>query len=543
MKNLTKIFVLAAVAVLAVVSCDPEVDVSKFDMERENAQFDPDKNTFGSGHPNLVVLPTVAYESCVTVDQTPTKIYRDILLSVTLDPKSDALRESDIGSALSNFLFFYKIQRTNAIEANIPSMSPGSLGTLDTLSSTAIPYNFVKRLDNNVYIRLDTTYSVTDGQTNTNSPLVYKVDSTNYTFANGLKVDTDRNGTAGEADYDDFWGVIANPDTGTGSYGQVAYSNISLRQNMGWSFGISNLSGISVIFTGTNPTVDIAAFQAVTLSAAINGSLSSNNRGTILTPFGGSFELQKYVNGSWNTFKTSTFVNSTNNIVFEETTIPIDHLVPYRVVWKGGEDPKTQEPHFGFNQRIYITGGDSTFPNDTTGRAYLRTQSQINGPARIWNNANVKNFISLSSTNPSVTVGIRSMDSSRRNVTLELVVGLITRNNDTKGLREVITKDSFKFFIGNSEEGDEIEITAVELDATSNAARAGGHKDTVLITLDPSQQVMSRVMENGVPVTVNYTLCVNNGLEYDNGVDVFGNMNNIYFDFFSERNVTFPTDP
>lgn len=529
MKNLTKIFALAAVVLLAVVSCDPEADVSKFDWDRVNQSFDPDRNTSISGS-----LPAVVYEIHTTVPPITTGItpatittHKDILVKITFDAKADVLRETDIGSALTNFLSFKTVVRADR------TVSP-DLGDVDNFSSD-IPYEFVRRNGNDVFVRLTKEYTVDSQQptqpADNDSEIIYVIDSTNYTFANGLKVDTDQNGTAGEALYDDKYGLINTGATlPAGGYGQGTFLGIALPGTQNWSFVINNISLLDFSFSGGQSATILTTVTAADTSSVFGGGSALENtlRDEILQPFATSFAIQQYSGGSWSEFAESGRVAG-GDIFF---SVRLEELTPHRIVWKGGADIKTSGSYYGMQQRIKITGYDPVAYSGLTAE-YIRAQSQLNGIPGIWNNSNNRTFMPLSS-NP---VTIYSMDANRRNVVLKFTVepmrmaqiGPNPDNREICGLIET-TKESFKFFRGNpvfsnpSAAGDEIEITAVQFTAFDDVCKQRGENDTVLITLDPSEEIL--------PGT--YTFCVNNGLGFKGGEHFFGNFRNFNFDFFAE---------
>ena len=538
MKNLTKIIAFVAIAALAMfaaISCSPEVEVTDYDWSA-NVQYDPNVNTNVFNTDRLPNAPVFVEDTEVIGTAPAPTVHKDIVLSITFPADVDVLRESEpnIEAGLKKFLTFQTIQR--AAPATLPAF-----GNVDTLSDP-IPYTYVRRDQSTVYVKLTKEYSTVD--TIPQSQIVAKIDSAQYTFARGLKVDRDSNGIAGEAGYDDWYGEV----NGT-AYGNTEYASAQFKQaESGWYFTVSSLS--TPAWTATSATSTPADITAAQLFTTITpGTTEADNFiNGIKSAFGTSFELQEYNGSAWTSYKTSALNGTTNVIEFAQ--VALKHLTPYRIVWKGTAEPKTAE-YLGLQQRIDIRGRYNQNGED---RAYWRGQTEIAGSkGHVFSNPDIKSF------NGSTTAGnnqpfVYSSDHEGKNVVIELNVDLKQDTTDplaTKyyGLKELALadfKNSFKIVYAPASSApladDHAQITGrfsavnglvyvdikgVEFVKKGSTAIEKGVFDTIRVTLDPAYTKTTGAND--------YTyILVNNGLGYSDDISVFGSLANWDVDFFEQ---------
>jgi len=552
MKNLTKIIALIAIAALAAISCAPEAEVSSYDW---SANQDFDLNLAGptTDATGTAALPNaLAYVSHLETDTWPTAgnkvtTYSKIQFSLAFGNKADVLRADDIGAELGKFLTFYKIVRSDkdkdgntvAVQSNAPVT-----GNTDTLSS-AISYTFVRRSGSTIVVELSTTYSSHDGVSGPNqanaveqSQIVAKIDGSQFTYARGLKVDRDNNGIAGEAGYDDLWLIHTTTGGNPTSYGATAYNGVALPTVQNWFFTLSGVAA-STWLNSTSTTTEVKDITAATLTAN-DGNPTTVQQNAIKQAFAGSFKLQKYVGGTWTDAASAVLTpgpTDSDPATIQFTAVTYDHLVPYRIVWKGSEDPKYTTSLFGLQQRIDIRGKDNSSGDR---RPYFRQQTQINGEVATFNNTGVKNFI-FGNSDPNITVYSNTHDD--KNVVLELQVNVIqkpvydtdgiTQQTDANGqlvntyygLKEIdlaAFKESFKVLYNSANRSSndplagqltEVDIIKIEFAKKTSTAIARSVNDVVRITLDP----------NYTKNTTGYTfVLVDSGLGYTDNINVFG---------------------
>jgi len=564
MKRLLKISALAAVviitavAVLAAVSCgSPEVEVSEFDWVRANGPTDPDKNNVSS-NADLIEKITIEFDReaqdyiSFTNPEVPGEgrtnpdITENLVLKITFPPnRIDALRETDITGGLREFLSFHTVKRDS------PG-SPISSGRADELFP-AISYEFLRRerdIDPDpeknggdiVYVKLDISYDISSSDLK--SEIVAKIDGSKLKHSNGLFVDTDGNGVAGEAGYDDRYLVIEdlkdhpiNPADYT-SYGATRYANIELHLPGNRNWEIELQSPNTTVLTNPFPDpVDDPDYTSKTAPAIPVNIGAFNNvsplQNEVAAAFRSNFQLQEYniSDGSWSQVGGNSSAPNGDTILF--SNVALKHLVPYRVVYKGDTtDPKVSGTFFGLQQRVTITS--STLPPDAT-KKYKRDLTEINGPAGIFINQNLANFATIPTpalVQPSpplppaapiappipLRVFAFSWDSQEKNVIVEIGVNLKdhTNNYGFKKLELEDFKKSFKvlhrvdhvqmklvpgtLIEERSPTGHndivEVDIIAVDFVQKSEEARRMEQFDTVRVTLDPTYKRPSATIPN-----------------------------------------------
>lgn len=518
MKNLTKIIALAAIAALAVISCSPEVTVSDYDWGRANQQFDSSLTpaTVPPGLDLSDINFSMSEDNAETRTADNASVYHfEIDIDFAQAEQADVLRENDILAGLKKFLSFHNAVRDAADTA--PNLPPNE-ANVDKLSDP-IPYSLVKTAGTTITVKLDKEYVAGASITTTYSNIVYKIDSTAFTYARGLKVDTDQNGVPGESGYDDYYDEISI--TGAAAYSVVLPSLEPL------SFAIGTVSGYNFLEKKTASEV-MATLPAATLTLPPGASYSQDMQNSIASTFGTAFKLQKYTNNAWVTFATSKVTQGTADIAFDNITL--DHQVPHRIIWEGDADPKTAQEYFGLKQRVFITTtASSQVPHDVV---HLRNLKQIEGAAAIPNNSNIMRFNTIGGGVGTLTA--YSYDLEGRNVVLDLKVSVLDNSGDNPapavttyyGLKQIDLSafaNSFKVVVetnGSSNNYSYVNIVKVEFLSDSTTAKEEKVLDHVRITLDPSYVKGSGDVRS---------ILINNGISYTNDRDVFGVVANVDF--------------
>jgi hypothetical protein len=161
MKTAIKLIALALVAVFAVVSCAPELELSSRNWTERTANQDTTKFSIGAS------LPLVSTNNLVVPFNNP----GDREVVITFPAAADVLRQSNtnIAARMMEFANFHVYTQATAD-------APGILGE-------AQPYSFIRRAASGgnvaITVRLNASPS---------AHLVFVVDADKYTFANGRKV-------------------------------------------------------------------------------------------------------------------------------------------------------------------------------------------------------------------------------------------------------------------------------------------------------------------------------------------------------------------
>jgi len=561
MKKLIKIIALAAIAALAAISCSSEVEETGYDW-RINDQISSKLNTAITGtdaFPTKVEVTNV--KDVKTNDGTTVTTYSDIEITITFsgteEPSTtaDVLREksaASIESKLKEFLHFYNVDRKDATGDQDPNEVPdGTVYAIDNfIEIPSSSWNYLKRNGNEITVVLDTAYV----SGTTRSQIVYKIDSTKFTYGRGSKVDKDENGTAGEAIYDDKWDAVAVEAGVTTGYGATPYNGIVYPGNNikadAWYFTIGS---VPATIWGSDTTEDAVLINDIVAATLTNPS-SGDAHDEILSQFATNFKLQKYNGSKWETYRTSELDGSA--IVFKDNTL--NHLVPYRIVYDGGAKRETEKEYYGVKQRITIRGKDYKAEEN----AYWREQAVIEGDFDVPYNPGKVNFTrpDVAKTGNKFTVEVYSKDANNKNVVLEFDA-FYAQKADPQGGADIRTnlkdislanfKKSFKIYYKNGREQigtgtyddvvaekNLIEVTIKNVVLAEKDIDAGvvgtdpiQEYPVLRITLDPNYQVPEELDD-----TYTYIL-INNGLGYEDDKNVFGRAKSYFNNYFDAYEV------
>ncbi|MDR2943360.1 MAG: hypothetical protein LBV17_12305 [Treponema sp.] len=502
-KVFIKITAIAVIAILAAISCAPEASLTSYDWDDYNQQYDPSKNT--SPLPGTFTAPNIIYNDLGVNPSSPPLVFKQEV-TIKIDSSSDALRveNSKLVEEFKKFLSFYTF--TNPVATY-------NVGTVATLS-TPIDYILVKRNANVVTFKLSKEFVSAD------SDVLVKYDVSKYTFAHGMKVDTDGNGTAGEEFYDDFYDYIpvsgvTGPSTAAGIQGKNADLQISL---------LTSPFSYSTPVTLTN--IWVAYVKGFSVSS---GADEETVNETVFSGYAGNFSIQKNnALSGWKWEKTPVPVSYKKTTkAFEIDSIKLEDNTAYRVVYEGPTWLTTANDYYGIKQRIKVTGNNVPYNK--------------HDPEIIKSNAGFYTTTSCENRTfyyGSDSVSLYSKDNSNKNVVID-----ITCNTPINGTydyyykqieNESIFKDNFKIAYSPTSFSDFddfqksanvafIGISKVEYlnEIPLDASYEKGYK-TIRLTLDPAYKV------NGA---TKY-FYINNKIGFDDNKSTFGDTSNWEFGSF-----------
>jgi len=492
MKIFVKIALIAAIAALAVLSCEPGIpDPHNEWWDEYNEQFDgstyiddtESNPAFGIKH------------NILTGDD------RVNTVTITLPRTADALKYADPETKLKEFLSFWTFNPNSAVDI-------GEVTVLDELKDWIL----YKRFDNQLIIDLKTVF------TPPCSGVVVKIDGTKYTYYNGKKMDRDGNGITGEKIYDDFY---SDQLTFTGSIGAFVKT-----ENKGWTITLASLpSGVGTDDTSIEADLPLASFaDNLTLQ------ITQADREAILRTVTGGFKVEKFSDGEWSNHAVAVYDEKKKQIIAKDNTF--SHMTGYRIVFnKGDISLETKKEFFGVKQRIKITDGVRTIYN------IRKNVTRLESGAELYYNENKRKFYSdfYSAYNPARTkLEVSTKDGLNKNVVLrlEITVYETITNSDVsekyflKTLDLAEFTDNFKIFESNinaatitQTDRREVGITAVEFTRENQADDTKG-ANVIYITLDPNYQT------NDVYANRKYkTFLIGAGLCYESGIGVFSDKN------------------
>jgi hypothetical protein len=378
MKTLIKITALALLAALAVFSCAPEANLTGVDWNEVNNQYDSGKNSNYKSAMDLLLGDLVVVSNGLKVGASEANE-----LKIQFPEKSDFLKTgNDVEKRMREFLSFHQFTKATEPVA----------GKADTLGE-ALAYTFVSQNVNTITIRLDKKFVAAD------SSVILKIDGTKYTFANGKKIDNVGRGRSGQAGYDDVYKTITVTDaTGPDTFVSPG--------NRDWSLTLSPISvppSSETTKTLSNvPIADVTLAGAdAAIAAVVAGQLQSG------------LKVQKYVNGSWTTVDAAIAYTYADG--FRVSSLSLEDLVAFRVMWEGGAPVLTEAEYFGVKQYIAIIG-DNTGYTPSSNPARYQTSKVYGTPGGWYNNYDGKRF------NASAPFAdLYSFDSNGRNVVVDVV--------------------------------------------------------------------------------------------------------------------------
>ena len=535
MKTFAKIAAIAVIAVMAAVSCTPQAELTDFDWDTYNKQRNPSLNTGVEHDPIETVVsrlgvnpPVISTPPDVTNPRYNQEVEIEFYTSADVLRKSD----SDILGALQRFLSFHHFTNAN---------NPLNLGQASTLTEPGIPYTFVRRNDDVITVRLEKQFSDTE------SNVIMRISAANYTFSNGMRMDRDGNGIAGEAFYDDYLReIILSRQPGPGWDG----GDFVAPENQGWAVNIGTVNVGPNFATGSEQTSGSHFNFPITHTVGFGGvgtlAENQNARNAILGGLASSLRLQRNnaaTNWNWENVDATVEYDAVGD-VFRIPAFNREHLTAYRIVYTGPTNLTTAAEYYGGRQRFRVYGGDPFVEDDRHDPGIV-----MGGSHFVWN------YQQRVFVNTAPTVTVHSSDSMGQNVVLNIrfaaapaAAGLLPSPPANRFLSNALTAADFianfrlAYFNGSlgsapanltAFQEDEnigwINITAVEFvpltmgdpGDTWDSSNFSGIRD-VRVTLDPAYRINNFAK----------FIYVNDRIVFDGGLHTFGDPANWQHGFF-----------
>jgi len=530
-----RFLLLAAAAVLTVfiaVSCAPDASETNYNWKNVNKQYDP-ANTTSVANPSISAGFTESDNG-------------NIWVTLTFPERADVLKKKsveDIEKELKTFLSFH----TFSNPVDIDWQDKGVISILDD----AISYKVYLRQGANITIEVVMSYSAV------NSALfpiswIAKFDGQKYTYANGQKMDVDRNEIGGEAVYDDLY--LPN-----GGYGPLVFYTPGHR---GWYVFLPDLPS-NTSLSGQWPTTTSTTTSAVDFTAAyiylngLNTTTSESSKAIhkeIADILGSSIKLQKFSGSSWTDVSAAVYsptdtdaggiVIGVDRLFFKNVTL--EHNTRYRIRWTGNTHLQSNSTYFGVKQRIYISGNSPTSANNKQRYNFTDVVSATTA----YTNAGI---VPTAEITASPVVEVYSQNFNGNNVIIKLTFPIIGTSIDHAsdpyvGLSQLSKeefKKAFKIVYRRGVTGNwDIttpgvrDVIYVDIDDVKFAAE-GRLPDDSANNTNLNNVVYITLNENYVlsSATRGFNFLINDGLKYTGTIArVFGNRAQIlYEDFIGYR--------
>ena len=341
MKTIFKIAAIAAITALAVISCSPpELPEARNEYwDQYNDQFDATKYT-GRGGAGL----PISFDSGLTAyDDNYTGVKEDNTVTISFPDTADVLKKGTLTTSDLNFISFYTFNATAALaaEAAATSAAPNTAATsLNELQG----WSFDRRSGNTVVVKLPAIYK-------TSSKIVIKIDSSKYTYSNGLKIDKDNNGVAGEKGYDDIY-ETRNVSGITNTVNPIT------PVNKPWTVNL-----VSLTFSpGITDTTTAADYQLATTTFTPGiSTVTAADYESILKALAGGFKVEKFSGGNWSSASAGSIDDTSTPSRIIAKSLSATHNTAYRVVFeKGSISLETAKEFYGLKQRISVMYGGNT---------------------------------------------------------------------------------------------------------------------------------------------------------------------------------------
>ncbi|MDR0455603.1 MAG: hypothetical protein LBH20_02835 [Treponema sp.] len=350
------ILLLAAIVVLAALSCAPEVELSKRDWKEVTADKDATK----------LSINMRSKEPGFSDD-----INSDNEVTITLPNDADVLRESNanIAQKMSDSIKFY------AYTKGVASTDADSLGAGYT-------YSFVSRKPGALTTAITVKINIVSGS------LVARVLATKYTFAGGKQLGAAGDTKAGTEYYDVYKTIRKSSEPGD-----------FLHPYKSWTLDIVTFS----------PTITAGSHEAIVATSNVPTTMKDTIMGSLVSKL--SFKVKKFNGSSWQDVSGANFTyNNTGDI---RVTFTPEDLQTYRVE-VGGVENLTVGTWYGVTQRMRVTdhSGDTVFTDKTAvsnAWTYIATDT-----SRILRTA------SLTTTPLTRGLSLERADKGNKNVVLKL---------------------------------------------------------------------------------------------------------------------------
>jgi len=387
MKTIFKIAAIAAITALAVISCSPpELPEAHNDYwDQYNDQYDTAKYTNRGGNAGL----PISFDSDLTAyDDNYTGVKKDNTVTISFPDTADVLKKSTLTTSDLNFISFYTYNATAASAAETAATSAAPNTAVTSLNELQ-GWSLDRRSGNIVVVKLPAIYK-------TSSRVVIKIDSSKYTYSNGLKIDIDYNvldgqiaagnGIAGEKGYDDIYATL---DV------RGITNNVKpvLPGSHGWTINLSTLSisGTDITSSGytyfgktdTTPSQDIRIADGT-----FANQITASDYESIIKALVGGFKVESFSGGNWSKSVSGSIDDTSTSSRIIAKGLSATHNTAYRVVFeKGSISLETTKEFYGLKQRIKITG-----VSDTISENALSKKTRVEGRSIIYINSTKRSF-------------------------------------------------------------------------------------------------------------------------------------------------------
>jgi len=272
-------------------------------------------------------------------------------------------------------LSFYTYNPTEITTAEINS---GKTHTLNPLSGWSLDR---KSGSDGFLLKLPASFTATS------SNLVWKIDSSKYTFNGGNKMDRDGNGVPGEAIYDDVFGYL--------SVSGITNTTIPiLPKNAVFSIDLSQAFPSRTFATATATDTTATTMTILSASDITESFLTAADKDDLLKMLVDGIKVEKFAesDGKWTPAFSASFNSTNHSIIIED--FKATHMTGYRVVFeKGSIKLETPKEYFGVKQRIKIDLGGEIVSEEKT------SKKRIEGnPSDLYYNSKIRGFVDLQGT-------------------------------------------------------------------------------------------------------------------------------------------------
>jgi len=382
MKTFFKIALIAAITVFAVLSCEPAITGPHNEYwPQYNEQFDSAGYTNRTYNGTFTAAGSSINSAGVPVtnlsigDKAENKVTLTITITSPTNTTADVFMADNPEAKLKEFLFFYTYNPDEFTGTD----STGKVHTLVPFTGT---WSLEKRVNGNAFL-LNIDYVFTASSSN----LVWKIDSSRFTYSGGNKMDRDGNGIPGEP-VDDFYGTITVngitnnttpilPRTGTNAVFTVTLNPSA--PSFTWDKATD---------TTTQP-FDIPILAANSFTADFMTQDDKDDFLKWLIPF---IKVEKFTDSDWAPTDITPRFDDTNaaNHSLMIKALKADHMTAYRIVFdKGTSKLETEKLFLGVNQRFKVT------LNGTTVSDYKTDKSRAESDGFLVNNPAIRNIIPL----------------------------------------------------------------------------------------------------------------------------------------------------
>jgi len=506
MKTTMKLATLAVIAILTALACTPETALTSRDFTEIRDAKNP-KYTNASNSP-----PSVTANSRPTYVPAPgatTEMQKELSFDF---PNSADILSGDITTAgLKRFMSLYTFSNGTSEYTEL------------SVKEDDLDFEFVRRArtaSNSAEAVVIKLANVPD------KTFVVKIDATAYTFAWGNKMDTNNDGIAGEAYYDDlYFTVTPSGAANTGSYTHPGSLN----------FQLNIVTGFDTV-AGNNANT-LSAQNIIVANLSLGGFSSANRKDqqeNVLTEIKdmNKIKLQRYDPNAKIWVDTGALVRLETDPDVDwylvVTVAPQDGEI-YRTYASGMRNLTTTTEFLGIKQKIRVLGS-SMYGTPT---ATFRDDVVISEPV----------FFSHLNRRPQTATPINSAipvrvmaDANGKNVKLEIFFNsiqiIITDTTNTYWLKELdigTFNNSFKLAYSRTNPSNQITLSSatkwddivfipvkdVVYSEDAQTATAQSGKNKITVTLDPSYQISAN-RDRAI------NLFLSPGFQYENELITFG---------------------